>query len=92
MDKGPQKIWENIGIFLGYSIAHYADFYNITHVQLFGRVSSGIGGLIIVREARRVLETEFQDIYKNINLDLPDELSRRLGQSIAAASLPDISN
>lgn len=88
--EGAQQIWESIGIILGYAIAHYSDFYDLEFIQLYGRVTSGSGGPIIIEKALRVLEVEFPEIAKMIRLELPDELSRRLGQSIAAASLPEI--
>jgi len=38
-----------------------------------------------------VLAAEFPELAGRINIQLPDEKSRRVGQSIAAASLPAIS-
>jgi len=37
-----------------------------------------------------VLRMEFPEIASKVNIQLPDEKSRRVGQSIAAASLPAI--
>ena len=87
---GAQQIWQSIGTFLGYAIAHYAEFYDLAHVLLLGRVTSGSGGHFILDGASLVLKEEFPELATHIKLQLPDELSRRLGQSIAAASLPDI--
>jgi hypothetical protein len=87
---GAREIWENIGIFLGYAIAHYADFYDIKYVQLLGRVTSGIGGTLVTEKARQVLRNEFPEKSNMIQIELPDEKSRRIGQSITAASLPQI--
>lgn len=87
--EGARQIWEAIGIYLGYSLAHYADFYELKHVLILGRVTSGIGGDIIIAKAKEVLAAEFPEL-KNINLALPDEKSRRVGQAVAAASLPAI--
>lgn len=87
--EGARQIWESIGVFLGYTIAHYADFYDLRHVLILGRVTSGRGGDIILEGARAVLAAEFPDL-AHINLQLPDEKSRRVGQSIAAASLPEL--
>jgi hypothetical protein len=36
------------------------------------------------------LRGEFPELAGQINVQLPDEKSRRVGQSIAAASLPEI--
>jgi len=87
---GALKIWQSIGTYLGYSVAHYADFYDLRHVLILGRVTSGRGGTLILDGARAVLEDEFPDIAARVNIQLPDEKSRRVGQSIAAASLPAI--
>ncbi|RME84975.1 MAG: ROK family protein [Caldilineae bacterium] len=85
--KGARQIWETIGVYLGYALAHYAAFYELKHVLILGRVTSGSGGPIILETAREILEQEFPDL-AHINIQLPDEKSRRVGQSIAAASLP----
>ncbi len=87
---GARKIWESIGTYMGYGIAHYADFYNLQHVLILGRVTSGSGGQIILDTANAVLKDEFPELAKRIKIQLPDEKSRRVGQSIAAASLPVI--
>lgn len=84
------KIWETIGIYMGYGVAYYYEFYRMKHVLILGRVTSGQGGEIILNKAKEVLETEFPEIAKKVKLHLPDEKSRRVGQSIAAASLPVI--
>jgi hypothetical protein len=79
-----------MGIYLGYAIAHYADFYEIKHVLILGRCTSGKGGDLILAGAKKVLEAEFPELQKRIHIQLPDEKSRRVGQSIAAASLPEL--
>jgi predicted NBD/HSP70 family sugar kinase len=88
--EGARKIWESIGIYLGYGLAHYADFYEIKHVLIMGRCTSGQGGELILDHANRVLQSEFPDLITHIKVQLPDEKSRRVGQSIAAASLPEV--
>jgi predicted NBD/HSP70 family sugar kinase len=89
-DEGARQIWETMGVYLGYTIAHYADFYDIKHVLILGRCTSGKGGPLMLDGANRVLASEFPDLAQQINLQLPDEKSRRVGQSIAAASLPEL--
>ena len=79
-----------MGIYLGYGLAHYASFYEIRHVLLLGRCTSGRGGEIILNGAIQVLQEEFPEIAGRFSVQLPDERSRRVGQSIAAASLPII--
>ena len=87
---GARQIWQSIGYYLGYAVAHYADFYELKHVLILGRCTSGIGGKYILDGATEVLAAEFPDLAARINIQLPDEKSRRVGQSIAAASLPVI--
>ncbi|MBN2085513.1 MAG: ROK family protein [Anaerolineales bacterium] len=86
-DPGARRIWESMGVFLGYGIAHYADFYPLRHVLILGRCTSGRGGSILLEGARKVLASEFPE-HAGVHIQLPDEKSRRVGQSIAAASLP----
>lgn len=89
-DPGAVQIWESMGVYLGYTIAHYADFYDINHVLILGRCTSGKGGPMILEGANAVLQAEFPELAAQINIQLPDEKSRRVGQSIAAASLPEL--
>lgn len=88
--EGAVKIWQSMGVFLGYALAHYADFYEIQHVLILGRCTSGLGGKLILDGATQVLRAEFPELAEKIQVQLPDERSRRVGQSIAAASLPAI--
>jgi predicted NBD/HSP70 family sugar kinase len=89
-DETAHKIWETIGCYMGYAIAHYADFYPIRHMLILGRVTSGKGGNIVLDKAREVLKIEFPELAGKIELHLPDEKTRRVGQAVAAASLPSI--
>ncbi len=89
-DETAIKIWESIGIYMGYAIAHYATFYDIKYLIILGRVTSGIGGDIILKKANEVLDTEFPEIAKKITITMPDEKMKRVGQACAAASLPAI--
>ncbi len=88
-DPRANEIFENIGIYLGYTLAYYAHFYQIKHVLLLGRVVSGKGGNTLLEVARRVLHSEFPEL-NYVEISMPDEKNRRVGQSIAAASLPKI--
>jgi predicted NBD/HSP70 family sugar kinase len=85
---GAAQIWQSMGYYMGYAIAHYADFYDLRHVLILGRCTSGSGGPLILAGAEEVLASEFPILADQINMQLPDEKSRRVGQSIAAASLP----
>jgi predicted NBD/HSP70 family sugar kinase len=89
-DPRAAAIYRSIGCYLGHTIPLYARFYDIKHVLLMGRVTSGKGGSIIIDTANNVMSQEYPEISKAISLQLPSEKSRRVGQSIAAASLPKI--
>jgi predicted NBD/HSP70 family sugar kinase len=87
-DERARLIFETIGCCLGYGVAHYADYYDIAHGLVLGRVTSGEAGPVILEKAREVLRLEFPDLAGRLSLHLPDEKSRRVGQAVAAASLP----
>jgi len=87
-DPRAAAIYETIGCYLGYAIAHYAEYYDIASLLILGRVTSGEGGHIIINEAETVLAREFPDL--PIKLVVPDENTKRLGQAVAAASLPPL--
>jgi len=89
-DRRAQKIYETIGAYLGYGVAHFASFYEIRHVLVLGRVTSGPGGDDIVAGAREVLAVEFPELAGRIAFHVPGEHDKRHGQAIAAASLPSI--
>jgi predicted NBD/HSP70 family sugar kinase len=89
-DDRATKIYETIGTYLGYGVAHFADFYDIEHVLVLGRVTSGSGGDVMLTGARAVLEAEFPDLSRRIAFHVPDEQDKRHGQAIAAASLPTL--
>ena len=89
-NKKALEIFQNIGVYLGYALGFYDLFYDLESILILGRVTSGEGGLQIVKYAKKVLKSEFPELSKKIKLILPDEKSRRVGQSIAAASLPKI--
>ena len=89
-DERAAKIYRTIGVYLGYSIVHYADFYDIRKMLLLGRVTSGDGGDLIIAEARRVLNTLFPELGAQVEIRTPNEQDKRHGQAVAAASLPMI--
>ena len=80
-----RQIYEDIGTYLGYTLPFYAMFYDIKHILLLGRVTSGEGGNIVMDRANQVLAEEFPEY--SFRVEMPDETNRRVGQSIAAASL-----
>ena len=89
-DKRAPGIYETIGTYFGYTLAYYARFYDIKHVLIMGRVTSGEGGALLLKKAQEVLDTEFPELAAKMQLHIPDESSRRVGQSVAAASLPEL--
>ncbi|MCX6568002.1 MAG: ROK family protein [Candidatus Aminicenantes bacterium] len=93
MDRGDARaaaIFGSIGITLGFTIPWYEVFYKFSNLLVLGRVMSGPGGKIIVDKAAEVLKTEFPETAARVRLHLLDEKSRRVGQAVAAASLPEI--
>lgn len=89
-DARPPQIFETIGVYLGYALAHYAEMYDFRHLLVLGRVTSGAGGDLIVHKAKEVLRADFPELAQKLSLHLPDEKSKRVGQAVAAASLPEI--
>jgi len=82
-----RKIYETCGVYLGYGLAQYSEFYKIDHVMILGRVSKGAGGDIVLAKANEVLEKEFPDLPK-IQFHTADDHFKAVGQCIAAAALP----
>jgi predicted NBD/HSP70 family sugar kinase len=89
-DVRARRIYETIGVYFGYALAHFAEFYRMEHVLLLGRVTSGEGGAVIADQAGAVLKAEFPELAGRLRIHMPDETFKRHGQAIAAASLPEI--
>ena len=89
-DSRAAKIYETIGIYFGYAIAYYADFYDIKNLMVLGRVTSGTGGELIIEKAEEVLAAEFPQLKEQISFHIPDETMKRHGQAVTAATLPEI--
>ena len=87
---GAAAVYRSIGVYLAHSLALYYHFYGFKHVLLLGRVMSGKGGDLLLDTCKSVLADEYPDIASKINPTMPDEKARRVGQSVAAASLPEI--
>ncbi len=87
-DERAVRIYETIGIYLCYGLAHYADFYDYENVLVLGRVTTGAGGDLILEKAREILKAEFPSLFQRVQFHVPDEKDKRHGQAIAAASLP----
>ncbi len=89
-DPRAAKVYSDIGKYLGYTVVQYSKFYDIHHLMLLGRVMSGKGGDLILETCKAVLADEYPELAAKVNVMLPDEKTRRVGQSAAAASLPAI--
>ena len=89
-DSRAQAVFKDIGTYLAYTVVLYNKFYDLQHLMLLGRVMSGKGGDTILSTCQAVLKDEFPALYEKVGVMLPDENTRRVGQSAAAASLPDI--
>merc|ERR1712232_235597 len=84
-----RQLYETVGVYLGYALAQYSEFYTIDHLMILGRVSKGSGGDLMMATAKKVLETEFPDI--NVpEFHTADDHFKAVGQCIAAAALPTI--
>ena len=89
-DERAIAIFETIGAYLAYTAVLYAQFYDLDYMMLMGRVMSGKGGDTILRVCNEILADEYPELAKKCLVTLPDENMRRVGQSVAAASLPKI--
>jgi predicted NBD/HSP70 family sugar kinase len=89
-DERARSVYESLGVYLGYGVAHYADFYDLRHVLVMGRVTTGEGGNVILDFARRVLAADFPELAARLKIELPGEQDKRHGQAAAAATLPRI--
>lgn len=83
-------IYRSIGCYLAHTLVLYSSFYEIQTLLVLGRVASGAGGDLLMSECNRILEEEYPELAKKITVTLPDEKMRRVGQSVAAASLPEL--
>ena len=89
-DPRAQKVYHDIGVYLGYTVMQYSMFYDIRYLMAMGRVMSGKGGDLILSVCNQVLADEFPELAAYCTVMLPDEKTRRVGQSVAAATLPEI--
>ena len=89
-DQRAIDLFETIGAYLAYTVVLYSQFYNIEYMMLMGRVMSGKGGDTILRVCNEILKDEYPELAAKCCVTLPDEKMRRVGQSVAAASLPKL--
>lgn len=89
-DERAKDIFRTIGAYLAHTVPLYEMTYDIRHLIVLGRVASGVGGELIVGECCRILQEEYPALAQKVQVMLPDEKFRRVGQSMAAASLPEV--
>lgn len=89
-NKDALDIYRSIGCYLAHTLVLYSAFYEIKTLLVLGRVASGDGGDLLISECNRVLAEEYPELASQITVTLPDEKMRRVGQSVAAASLPEL--
>ncbi len=89
-DLRARKVFASIGAYLAHTLKLYCRFYDVHHMIVLGRVMSGVGGSIILDNCLRILREEYPALTKRVCVMLPDEKTRRVGQSVAAASLPEV--
>lgn len=88
-DERAKRVFASIGAYLAHTLKLYCRFYDVHHMIVLGRVMSGIGGSIILDNCLRILREEYPALNEKVRVMLPDEKTRRVGQSVAAASLPE---
>jgi hypothetical protein len=84
------KVYLMIGRYLANAAAWYREFYDYSNLMILGRVTSGFGGDVILNTAKMGLEAVDPALAEQIDIFMPDEKARRLGQSVAAAQIPEI--
>ena len=89
-DERAVAVFETIGAYLAYATVQYSQFYDLDYLMLMGRVMSGKGGDTILKVCNEILADEYPAIAKKCLVTLPDEKMRRVGQAVAAASLPKL--
>jgi predicted NBD/HSP70 family sugar kinase len=87
-DPRAARIYRTIGTYLGYALLLYRDLYDLEHVLLLGRVTTGPGGDVIQDEATEVLRVEDPAFAERLTFHHVSERDKRHGQAAAAASLP----
>ena len=89
-DPRAEIIFRDIGIYLGYTIPFYLEFYPARTILLLGGVMTGRGGDLILEQARQVLADEFPGIAGDIRLETFSDDRLAHGLAVVAAGLPAI--
>ncbi len=89
-DERAKRVFESIGVYLAHTMKLYCRFYDVHRMIVLGRVMSGVGGSIILDRCLKTMREEYPELAAKVKVMLPDEKTRRVGQSVAAASLPEV--
>lgn len=87
---GALQVFDDIGTYLAHTLVLYSQFYDLKYLLVLGRVASAAGGDKIIAQCNKVLAEEYPELSEKVTVMLPDEKTRRVGQSVAAASLPEL--
>ena len=87
---GALQVFDDIGTYLAHTLVLYSQFYDLKYLLVLGRVASGVGGDHVIAQCNKVLAEEYPELAAAVTVMLPDEKTRRVGQSVAAASLPEV--
>lgn len=82
-DERALAIFSRLGDYAAYTLMWFRNFYDFDTAIFLGRVASGKGGDVLINRAKELLA----DLGADIAVELPDEMSRRLGQSYTATQL-----
>ena len=67
-DPRAADVYQTMGVYLGYAVAHLASVYDFRHVLALGRGTSGPGGAVILDVAREVLRADFPELASRVQL------------------------
>ena len=87
-DRRAEAVYRDLGVYLGHALGVYAMFYDVRCALVMGGVAGGPGGDLLLDTARRVLRDDYPEC--GFSVQAPDGRVRQVGQSVAAASLPDV--
>lgn len=88
-DARAKSVYACIGDCFGHAVLHYAEFYEIDAVLLLGGVTAGLGGELILEQARQTMNILTPDAAARLELKMPSETGdRRYFQAMAAALMP----
>jgi predicted NBD/HSP70 family sugar kinase len=87
-DSAALNVFQQIGLYLGYTIPWYREFYDCNHFMILGGVTAGLGGVLMQETARLILHDRFPELAEQVDVLTQVEKIRKSGQAFAAATLP----